>query len=74
MRRIPTEEAKEQFLELIEQLDNEDVVITKDGEPVARLTKYPGSFAKYIGSMKDEIKVHGDIINVNDRWVRGRQW
>ncbi|MCY4474255.1 MAG: type II toxin-antitoxin system Phd/YefM family antitoxin [Chloroflexi bacterium] len=74
MKRIPTEEAKEQFLQLIDQLDDEGFVITRDGEPVARLTKYPNRFAKYIGSMKDEIKVHGDIINVGDRWVKGRQW
>ena len=74
MKRIPTEEAKEQFLQLIDQLDDEGFVITRDGEPVARLTKYPNRFAKYIGSMKGEINVHGDIINVGDRWVKGRQW
>ncbi len=74
MKQIPTDEAKEQFLELIHHLDDDGVIITEDGEPVARLTKYPSSFAKYIGSMKDEIKIHGDIINVEDRWVKGRQW
>ena len=59
---------------MINRLDDEGVVITKDGEPVALLTKYPGRFAKYIGSMKDEIKVHSDIIDVGDRWIKGRQW
>ena len=74
MKRIPTDEAKEQFIELIDQLDNDGIVITKDGNPVALLTKYPSKFAKYIGSMKGEIKIHGDIIDVGDRWVKGRQW
>ena len=74
MKHIPIDDTNDELLELIDQLDDEDFVITKDGEPVARLTKYPGKFAKYIGSMKGEIKVHGDIINVRDRWVKGRQW
>ena len=74
MKRIPTDEAKEQFIELIDQLDNDGIVITKDGKVVAMLTKYEGKSADLIGSMKDEIKIHGDIINVGDRWVKGRQW
>ena len=74
MKRIPTDEAKEQFIELIDQLDNDGIVITKDGKVVAMLTKYEGKSADLIGSMKGEIKIHGDIIDVGDRWVKGRQW
>ncbi len=74
MKRIPTEEAKEQFLELIDQLDDEGIVITKGGQVVATLTKYQGKSADLIGYMKDEIEVRGDIIDVRDRWKKGRQW
>lgn len=74
MKHIPTHEAKEQFLELIDQLDDEGLVITKQGKPIAKLTKYEGKSAHLIGCMKGEIRIHGDIINVRDRWVKGRQW
>ena len=74
MKRIPSEEAKEQFLELIDQLDDEGIVITKDGQVVATLTKYQGKSADLIGYMKDEIEIRGDIIDVRDRWQKGRQW
>ena len=74
MKRIPTDEAKQKLLELIDHLDEDGVVITKDGKPVAMLTKYKGKSADLIGYMKGEIKIHGDIINIGDRWVKGRQW
>ena len=74
MKQIPIDDAKERLLELIEELDDEGVVITKDGKPVAKLTKYEGVSAHLIGCMKGEIEIHGDIINVGDRWVKGRQW
>ena len=74
MKHIPTNEAKEHLLELIDQLDDEGLVITKRGKPIARLVRYEKNHGHLIGSLKDEIKVHGDIFDVGDRWVKGRQW
>lgn len=76
MKRISIDDTKEELLELIDQLDDNDggVVITKQGKPIAKLTKYEGKSAHLIGCMKGEIRIHGDIINVRDRWVKGRQW
>ena len=74
MKTIGAAKFKEQCLALMDQLDDEGLVITKHGKPVALLKKYPSRFEKYIGSMKDEIKIHADIIDVGDRWVKRRQW
>ena len=63
MKRISIDDVKERILELIDQLDEGGVIITKDDAPVAKLTKCPGRFAQYIGSMKGEIKIHGDIFS-----------
>ncbi len=74
MKRISTDQAQEDLLALIDELDDQGVVITDDGKPVARLSKYPSKFAKYIGSLKDEIEINGDIMDVRDQWEKGRQW
>ena len=70
MKHIPTHEAKEQFLELIDQLDDNDggVVITKQGKPVARIIRYKSNCDDLIGSMKDKIEIHGDIFSTGRRW------
>ena len=68
MKHIPTEEAKEQLIELIDHLDDEGVVITKQGKPVARIVRYKSNCADLIGSMKDEIEIHGDIFSTGRRW------
>ena len=68
MKRIPTEQIHEQLIELIDHLDDDGLVITKDGKAVARLTKYQGVSADLIGSLKHEIKVHGDIYSTGVKW------
>ena len=68
MKHIPTNDAKEQFLELIDQLDDEGLVITKEGKPIAKLTKYEGKSAHLIGCMKGEIEILGDIYSTGRRW------
>ena len=68
MKRIPSEEAKEQLLELIDHLDDDGLVITKHGKPVARIIRYKSNCADLIGSMKDKIEIHGDIFSTGRRW------
>lgn len=74
MKRIAVDDAQNQLPTLIDELDDEGIVITRDGRIVATLTKYAGKSADLIGYMKGEIKVRGDVIDVNDRWKKGRQW
>ncbi len=72
MKRIPTDEAKQKLLELIDHLDEDGVVITKDGKAVAKLTKYEGKSAHLIGSLKHKIKIHGDIYSTGIQWEAER--
>ena len=63
MKTIDAEDFQQLYMSLIDQLDDEDVVITKHGKPVAKLTKYEGKSAHLIGSLKDKITIHGDIFS-----------
>ena len=74
MKEIAIDDASEQIRVLVDELDDEGVILTRDGEIVATLSKFKGKSADLIGCMKDEVKVNGDIVDVRDRWVKGRQW
>ena len=67
MKQILIGEANERLLELMDPLDDDGLVITKRGVPVARIVprivENNSRFAKYIGSLKHKIKVHGDIFS-----------
>jgi prevent-host-death family protein len=68
MQTINASKFKEQCLALLENLDPEGIVITKHGKPVARLIPANSSCADLIGSMKDKIQVHGNILSTGLKW------
>lgn len=68
MKTIGAAKFKEQCLSLVERLDPEGLVITKHGRPVARVTPYPVSPGDLIGSLRDKIEVHGDILSTGLTW------
>lgn len=68
MQTINASKFKEQCLSLLENLDPEGIVITKHGKPLARVIPASSDCADLIGSMKDEIEVHGDILSTGVKW------
>ena len=68
MSRMNVSKFKEQCLSLLENLDPEGIVITKHGKPVARVIPASSDCADLIGSMKDKIKVHGNILSTGVKW------
>ncbi len=56
-------EAKAELSALIEAVQKgEEVILSKAGKPIARLTKYQGLAApRKLGMLKGQIKVHGDL-------------
>ena len=60
-----TVEFKEQCLEIIAELVEcgGKVIIFKDGEPIVQLTQYEEPPLNGYGSMKGQIKIHGDIVS-----------
>lgn len=68
MKTIGASKFKAQCLELLDELDDDGLIVTMRGKPVARVVPYDRDFAKLIGSLRDKIKVHGDIESTGERW------
>ncbi len=68
MKTIAAAEFKEQCLALLDQLDAEGLIVTKQGEPVARVIPYQQRSADLIGSLRHKIIIKGDIVSTGIRW------
>ncbi len=68
MTTIGAAKFREQCLSLLERLTPEGLTITKGGKPIARLIPYPQSPANLIGSLRDRIRIHGDIVSTGIPW------
>ncbi len=72
MKEIDAAEFKEQCLQLLGRLDADGLIVTKNGEPIARVTPYElfhemrGS--DLIGSLCHKITVKGDVFSTGLRW------
>ncbi len=66
---IDLTEFKARCLEILEHLVTPGVILTKEGRPIAQITPLPViNNESLIGSMMDEITVHGDIFSTDIRW------
>ena len=68
MKQIAAAKFKEQCLSLLDQVDQEGIVITKRGKPVAKLIPVAADSASLIGSLKHKIKIRGDILSTGVEW------
>jgi len=68
MRRIAAAKFKEQCLSLLDRVDPDGIVITKRGKPVAKLIPLACDSASLIGSLKNKIKIKGDILSTGVEW------
>lgn len=68
MKSMGVARFKERCLQLLDQLEPDGLVITKHGRPVAKLIPYERLSASLIGSLRDEIEVHGDILSTDSEW------
>lgn len=68
MKLMPAAKFKEQCLALIDQVDQDGIVITKRGKPVAKLVPLSADSASLIGSLKGKIKIRGNILSTGTRW------
>ena len=53
---------------MLDTLENEGVVITKRGKPVAKVIPISSDCADLIGSMKGKVKIKGDILSTGLEW------
>ena len=68
IRTIGAAKFKEQCLALLDELTAEGLIVTKHGKPVARVVPYPRPPGDLIGSLRDKIEVHGDILSTGVAW------
>jgi prevent-host-death family protein len=68
MKQMPAAKFKEQCLAILDEVDEEGIVITKRGKPVAKLVPIRAESAELIGALKDKLEIKGDIISTGARW------
>ncbi len=68
MKEIAAAKFKEHCLAILDEVDEEGLVITKRGKPVAKLIPIRAESAALIGSLKDKVKIKGDILSTGIKW------
>jgi prevent-host-death family protein len=68
MNTLSASKFKEQCLSLLDRVDEEGIVITKHGKPVAKLIRIQSSSASLIGALKGKLKIKGDVFSTGSRW------
>lgn len=68
MKEIAAAKFKEQCLSILDEVDEDGIVITKRGKPVAKLIPIRAQSALLIGSLKDKVKIKGDILSAGVSW------
>ena len=68
MSPISASKFKEQCLSLLDRVDEEGIIITKHGKPVAKLVRIETSSASLIGVLKGKLKVKGDVFSTGRLW------
>lgn len=59
---------KEGCLKILDELEPEGLVITKNGRAVAHLTPICGTHGKWIGAFRGALEIKGDVLTTGARW------
>ncbi len=66
MKVIAAAKFKEQCLSILDEVDEDGLVITKRGKPVAKLIPIRAQSATLIGSLRGKITIKGDILSTGE--------
>jgi prevent-host-death family protein len=68
-QEIPISEVRERLLSLVDDLPRDGVIITRHGNPVARLTPVATATANLIGLLKGIVTdPSDDLLSTGERW------
>ena len=68
-QEIPISEVRERLLSLVDDLPRDGVIITRHGNPIARLTPVATVTAALMGSLKGIVIDPGDdLFSTGERW------
>lgn len=68
MKTIGASKFKEHCLSLLDEVDSQGLIITKNGKPVAKLLPFEPDLKSSIGKFKGKIRVHGDTLSTGLKW------
>jgi prevent-host-death family protein len=68
MKQMAAAKFKEQCLSILDDVDEEGLVITKRGKPVAKLIPIRAESASLIGALKGKIKIKGNVFSTGAKW------
>ena len=68
MKRIGAAKFKEQCLSILDHLDDEGIVITKRGKPIAKLIPIKAESGDLIGALAGKLTVTDDIFSTGGPW------
>jgi antitoxin (DNA-binding transcriptional repressor) of toxin-antitoxin stability system len=67
-KTISASEFKAKCLQIFDELGAEGIIVEKRGKPVAKVIPIRPNNSDWIGSMKGEIKILGDIMSTGIKW------
>ncbi len=65
---ISATEFKAKCLHIFDHLGADGIIVEKRGKPIAKVTPIKSVNSEWIGSMKGEIEIFGDIMSTGERW------
>ncbi len=68
MKTIGAAKFKEHCLALLDSLDEDGLVVTKRGKPVARILPYCYQHGELIGSLHHKVKIQGGLLSTDIDW------
>ena len=68
MKQIGAAEFKEHCLSILDEVDEEGLVITKRGKPVAKLIAIRAESSALIGALAGKLTINGDILSTGAAW------
>ena len=68
MKEIGAADFKARCLALLDEVDDEGLVITKRGKPVAKLIPIRAESSALIGSLAGKLTINGEILSTGIEW------
>lgn len=68
MKTMAAAKFKQNVLKILDNVEDDGIIITKHGKPVAKLTPLRGSFGAMIGVLKGKVKIKGNIYSTGIKW------
>jgi prevent-host-death family protein len=68
VKEIGAAEFKEHCLSILDEVDEEGLVITKRGKPVAKLIPIRAESSALIGALAGKLAIKGDILSTDAAW------